>query len=49
MDLGEDEEGYGETLKVMDLTLGRAPEPQTTTGEVFHGPAYFENSTWETY
>ncbi|KAH8693038.1 Leo1-like protein-domain-containing protein [Talaromyces proteolyticus] len=34
MDLAEDG-GYEETLKVMDLSLGRAPEPQTTDQEVY--------------
>jgi RNA polymerase-associated protein LEO1 len=36
MDLADDgdEGGYEETLKVMDLSLGRAPEPQSTNQEV---------------
>ncbi|EEA20756.1 hypothetical protein TMatcc_000745 [Talaromyces marneffei ATCC 18224] len=35
MDLGEDEEdGFGE-VKVMDLSLGRAPEPRSTNGQVY--------------
>jgi RNA polymerase-associated protein LEO1 len=34
MDLGEDEEeGFGE-VKVMDLSLGRAPEPRSTNSDV---------------
>lgn len=36
MDLAEDGDGgYEETLKVMDLSLGRAPEPQNTNQEVY--------------
>lgn len=31
---GEDRD-YGETLNVMDLSLGRAPEPESTSGEVW--------------
>lgn len=35
MDYDEGEEGgYGETLNVMDLNLGRAPEPESSNGEV---------------
>jgi RNA polymerase-associated protein LEO1 len=35
MDLEDMEDGAdGETLKVMDLNLARAPEPQSSTGEV---------------
>jgi RNA polymerase-associated protein LEO1 len=34
MDLGEDEEeGYGE-VKVMDLSLGRAPQPRSMNADV---------------
>lgn len=33
MDLGEDEEAFGE-VKVMDLSLGRAPEPRSSSSEV---------------
>lgn len=29
-----DEGGYGETLNVMDLGLGRVPEPESQDGEV---------------
>lgn len=31
-DAGEGE--FGETVNIMDLGLGRAPEPATTNGEV---------------
>lgn len=34
MDYGDEDGGYGETLNVMDLNLGRAPEPESTNGEV---------------
>lgn len=33
MDIGDDEEGFGE-VKVMDLSLGRAPAPRSTNPEV---------------
>lgn len=33
LDNGEDA-AYGETLKVMDISLGRAPEPQSNNEEV---------------
>ncbi|RWQ99674.1 Leo1-like protein-domain-containing protein [Paecilomyces variotii] len=36
MDYDEGEEGgYRETLNVMDLNLGRAPEPESSNGEVY--------------
>jgi hypothetical protein len=35
MDLDNREDAaYGETLKVMDISLGRAPEPQSSNKEV---------------
>lgn len=40
MDYDEAEDGdYGETVNVMDLSLGRAPEPESTSGEVCVAPA----------
>lgn len=30
----EDGMDYGRTLNIMDLSLGRAPEPETTDGQV---------------
>ncbi|KAL1967545.1 hypothetical protein VTN77DRAFT_3060 [Rasamsonia byssochlamydoides] len=36
MDIDHEEDGaYGETLKVMDISLGRAPEPQSSNGEIY--------------
>lgn len=35
MDIDEGEDAaYGETLKVMDISLGRAPEPKSSNEEV---------------
>lgn len=31
---GAGEGEFGETVNIMDLSLGRAPEPVTTNGEV---------------
>lgn len=33
---GPGEGEFGETVNIMDLSLGRAPEPATTNGEVLH-------------
>lgn len=46
MDYDEGEEGgYRETLNVMDLNLGRAPEPESSNGEVCLNGKPWDNQT----
>lgn len=43
MDYEDGGEGqYQETVNIMDLSLGRAPEPVTSNGEVRHTPHIYK-------
>lgn len=51
MDYEDGGEGqYQETVNIMDLSLGRAPEPVTSNGEVRYIPQFLmgRTSTWLT-